>query len=113
MCNTFGGCIILGVVEHEDHTWETCVLKDASKLKKDFWDTINNKKKTSMNLLQEADVVDYEYNGDVILVIKVPRAAREDKPVYINDDMFRGTFKRNWEGDYHCTKREVLAMLRD
>lgn len=24
-----------------------------------------------------------------------------------------GTFKRNWEGDYHCTPREVKAMLRD
>lgn len=113
MCNTFGGCIILGVIEYEDHTWETCGLKDASKLKKEFWDTVNNKKKISINLLQEADVADYEYNGDVILVIKVPRAAREEKPVYINDDMFRGTYKRNWEGDYHCTRREILAMLRD
>ena len=24
-----------------------------------------------------------------------------------------GTFKRNWEGDYHCTPREIKAMLRD
>ena len=113
MCNTFGGCIILGVIEHEDHTWKTCGLKDVSKLKKDFWDTINNKKKISVNNLKEADVVDYECNDDVILVITVPRATREVKPVYINDDMFGGTFKRNWEGDYHCTKREVLAMLCD
>lgn len=113
MCNTFGGCIILGVIEHEDHTWETCGLKDASKLKKDFWDTINNNTKVSVNLLQETDVVDYEHSGDVILVIKVPHASRENKPVYINDDIFGGTFKRNWEGDYHCVKREVLAMLRD
>ncbi len=27
--------------------------------------------------------------------------------------MFNGTFRRNWEGDYHCTRSEVLAMLRD
>ena len=63
--------------------------------------------------MQEDDIVDYEYKGDVILVINVPRASRENKPVYINDDMFRGSFKRNWEGDYHCTKREVRAMVRD
>ena len=113
MCNTYGGCIILGVIEHDDHTWETCGLKDVSRLKKEFWDTVNNKKKISINLLQEDDVADYEYNDDVILVIRVPRASREIKPVYINDDLFGGTFKRNWEGDYHCTKREVLAMLRD
>lgn len=24
-----------------------------------------------------------------------------------------GTFRRNWEGDYHCNRNEVLAMLRD
>ena len=24
-----------------------------------------------------------------------------------------GTYKRNFEGDYHCTPREVKAMLRD
>jgi len=111
--NTYGGCIILGVVEHEDHTWETCGLKDVSKLRKDFWDVMNNPEKVSINLLREVDVTDYEINGDVILVIRVPRATRENKPVFINGDMFAGTFKRNWEGDYHCTKREVLAMLRD
>ena len=26
---------------------------------------------------------------------------------------FQGTFRRNWEGDYHCDRSEVLAMLRD
>lgn len=26
MCNTYGGAIILGVIEHEDHSWETCGL---------------------------------------------------------------------------------------
>lgn len=47
------------------------------------------------------------------MTISVPMAAREQKPVYINGDMFRGTFRRNWEGDYHCTPSEVRAMLRD
>ncbi|MCI8597346.1 MAG: hypothetical protein HFJ10_02725 [Lachnospiraceae bacterium] len=27
--------------------------------------------------------------------------------------MFKGTYRRNWEGDYHCTPTEVKAMLRD
>jgi ATP-dependent DNA helicase RecG len=46
-------------------------------------------------------------------VIEVPRADRHDKPVYIGTDMFSGSYKRNHEGDYHCTKEEVKAMLRD
>ena len=52
-------------------------------------------------------------NNDVVMVIYVPMAKREQKPVYINDDLFNGTFRRNHEGDYHCTEDEVKAMLRD
>ena len=64
-------------------------------------------------MLTDEDVDSFTVKGDVILAIRVPRAQREDKPVYINDDMMNGTFRRNGEGDYHCTKSEVKAMLRD
>ena len=50
---------------------------------------------------------------DMIMVIWVPGAKREQKPVYINDDLFGGTFRRNWEGDYRCTRLQVKTMLRD
>ena len=111
--NTNGGCIILGVQENNDKSWSTTGLKDVSKLKKDFWDSIHNKQKVSISLLSDKDVIDYVVNDDVILVVKVPKARKEDRPVYIKDDMWGGTFKRDWEGDYHCTKNAVLAMLRD
>jgi len=113
MCNTYGGVIICGVQERDDKSWFTTGLKDVSSLKKAFWDTINNSQKVSINLLTEDDVQDYEVDGDVILVINVPRAPREERPVYLNDNFMRGSFKRNYEGDYHCTPREVKAMLRD
>ena len=113
MCNTYGGVIILGVKENDDRSWNTTGLKDASALKKAFWDTINNNTKVSINLLRETDVTDFEVNGDVILVINVPMASREIRPVYINNNLMSGTYKRNWEGDYHCTPREIKAMLRD
>ena len=54
-----------------------------------------------------------EDTGDVIMVIWMPAAKREQKPVFINDDLFGGTFRRNWEGDYHCTRLQVKTMLRD
>ena len=113
MCNTYGGVIICGVQERDDKSWFTTGLKDVSSLKKAFWDTINNSQKVSINLLTEDDVQDYEVDGDVIFVINVPRAPREERPVYLNDNFMRGSFKRNYEGDYHCTPREVKAMLRD
>lgn len=104
--NCYGGVIILGVKENEDGSWYTTGLKDAAKLKKDFWNTINNRKKVSLNILKDDDIEIYTMNhtDDVIMVIYVPIAKREQKPIFINDDLFGGTFRRNWEGDYHCTK---------
>lgn len=111
--NTYGGCIICGVVERKDGSWKTTGLQNLSKLKKDFWDTIHNPQKVSKCLITESDMEEYIYHGDVILVIKVPRASRTVKPVYINNDVYGGTYRRDHEGDYACTPDEVKAMIRD
>lgn len=111
--NCYGGVIILGVKENKDGSWYMTGLDNAAKLRKDFWDTINNKNKVSTNLLTDNDVEIFEESNGIIMVIHVPKAKREQKPIYINGDMFSGTFRRNWEGDYHCGRSEVLAMLRD
>ena len=67
--NCYGGIIILGVKEGKDGSWKTTGLQNASKLQKDFWDTINNSKKVNINLLSEDDVEMYEVgdNKDVML----------------------------------------------
>ena len=111
--NSNGGVIILGVGERQDGTWYTTGLKNADKLKRNFWNTIHDTKKVSINLLSDKNVESYEVNGDTILVIYVPRAKREQKPVYINNDLFGGCYRRDWEGDYHCSKAEIKGMLRD
>ena len=113
MANCYGGVILLGVVEKDDGSFETTDMKDVEKLRRDFWNLVNNSQKVSINLLADNDLESFEVNGDAILAIHVPRARREDKPVYINDDMFKGTYRRDGEGDYRCTKAEVKAMLRD
>ena len=114
--NCYGGVIILGVKEDKkDGSWRTTGLKasDKRKLLKDFWDNINNRKKVSLNLLTDDDVEIYEKGDDIIIVVYVPMARREQKPVFINDDLFGSTFRRNHEGDYHCTRLQVKTMLRD
>ena len=85
---------------------------DTEKLLKEFWNTVNNRKKVNINLLSDQDVEIYPMEEDIILVIYVPMAKREQRPVYINDDLFGGTFRRNYDGDYHCTRLQVKAMLR-
>ena len=103
--NCYGGVIILGAKEEQDGSWTTTGLRNEAKLRKDFWDTINNRKKVNINLITDDDVQTYTIGarGDVIMVIYVPMAKREQKPIYINDDLFGGTFRRNWEGDYRLT----------
>ena len=40
--NSNGGVIILGVGERQDGTWYTTGLKNADKLKRNFWNTIHD-----------------------------------------------------------------------
>ena len=113
--NCYGGVIILGIREREDGSWYTTGLNagDKDRLLKQLWDTVNNRKKVNINLLKEDDVETYDVEGDLIIVIYVAMAKREEKPVYINDDLFGGTYRRNHEGDYRCTRLQVKTLLRD
>lgn len=111
--NTLGGILLLGVEEHEDHSLHTVNLPDPDKLMKDFWDIVNNPEKVSVNILTDKHVQKQEIDGKHIVVITVPKAERGDKPVYIGENPFSGSYRRNGEGDYKCTKEEIQAMLRD
>lgn len=88
----YGGVIILGVVENEDGSWYTTGLQDEDKLRRDFYNTISNGQKININLLTDGNVETYQVNQDTIMVIYVPAAKREQKPIYINDDLFGGTY---------------------
>lgn len=113
--NTYGGVIILGVKELDDKHWKTSGLKatDKEKLLDNLWNLLHNPNKVSVNLLSETHVSTYEVGEDLIIVIEVPMAKRSEKPVYINDDLFGGTYRRTHSGDYKCTGLQVKAMLRD
>jgi len=111
--NTLGGVILLGVEELKDKSLHAVDLPDPIYLIEEFWKIINNPKKVSLNILTEKDVQTESVDDKTIVVIRVPRAERPDKPIYIDDNPLSGTYRRNGEGDYHCTKEEVQAMLRD
>lgn len=111
--NTLGGIILLGVEEHADHSLHAIDLPNPEKLIKEFWDIVNNPNKVNANVLSSKHVAIEEVDGKHIVVITVPRAQRYDRPVYIGDNPLSGSYRRNGEGDYKCTKEEVQAMLRD
>ena len=111
--NTLGGIILLGVEEREDKSLHPIDLPDPELLIEDFWEIANDPRKVSVNILLEKDVTVEQINGKRIVAIRVPRARRSDKPVFVEGDPFSGSYRRNGEGDYRCTKEDVHAMLRD
>ena len=111
--NTNGGIVLLGVEENDDKSLRTSGVSDPDKLIKIFWDTINNRNKASVNILRDSNVYTGKAGDKDIIVIEVPRALRQDRPVYIDGNPYGGTYRRNGEGDYKCTKSEVNNMIRD
>ncbi|MBF0406167.1 MAG: putative DNA binding domain-containing protein [Candidatus Riflebacteria bacterium] len=112
MANSTGGVIILGVEETGDG-FRVCGLKNIVHIKRDFWNTINNPMKVSLNLLSDKDVEEAQLFEKTVLIIRIPAGSRRQRPVFINHNPLTGTFRRNYEGDYHCTPDEVKRMLAD
>lgn len=111
--NSDGGVIVLGVKEREDGSFLIEGLNDTHKLLKDFWNTVNNRQKVSCNILTDSMVKIEKFEGKDVIVIRVPRAERTTKPVYVGCDPRSGSYRRNGEGDYHCSLDEVSLMIRD
>lgn len=111
--NTDGGLILLGVKENKNHSFTIAGVENYEQLIKNIWDTLNNQNKVSVNLLLNKNVYAKEVDGKQVICIEVPRAERQFRPVYIGKNIFDGTFHRNGEGDYRCTKEEISEMFRD
>ena len=111
--NTIGGLILLGVEERADKSLRITGVPDGPGYARVFWQTVQDPAKVSQNILRPEDVALHQVEGKEILVISVPRATRRQRPVYIGDSPFTGSYRRDGEGDYHCSADEVQAMLRD
>ena len=112
--NTDGGTIVFGVKETDGKFSLNGLSKEQiEKYKKDFWNNVNNRSTISCNLMHEKDVCDAEYKGYRFLLFFVPRASKNQRPVFKTTDPYNGTFKRNFEGDYRCSRQEVRRMFAD
>lgn len=116
--NTVGGTILFGIEEHRKEKdpakrFTVANIENPQARIKEFWDIINNNNKVSVSILRDSDVGTCDIDGNIIIWIEIPQADYTQKPVYINNNPINGTYKRNYEGDYHCKKFEVEAMFRD
>lgn len=111
--NSYGGTILLGVIETKKKKLTPVGLNEAevNLLLKNFWDTIHSDK-VSINLLTDYHVIIEKTNNNYVLIINVPQASRYEKPIYLNNNLYL-SYRRSHEGDYKCSKAEVINMVRD
>ncbi len=115
--NSIGGTILLGISENRKENdpikrFTIVGVDDTQKILTDFWNTINSNK-VSANILTDSDVEVVEMGEKQVVVIHVPQANWSVKPIYLNENVYKGTFRRNHEGDYRCSEESVKAMIRD
>lgn len=112
--NTNGGTIVLGIKEKKGEFYVDSLTDELiDKYKKEFWSGVNNRDIVNLNLLSNDDVVDGELDGHKVLLFYIPRASREQRPIYHTPNPYNGTYKRNHEGDFKCTEQEVRRMYAD
>lgn len=112
--NTNGGVLVLGIKEkHGLLKSDNLLATDIDKLQKDLWSGLANRNTTNLNLLNNDDVKSLQIGNFYVLIIKVPRASRDQRPVYVGHDPYGGTYRRGYEGDFKCTRSEVQRMFAD
>ncbi len=114
MANTHGGIIVLGAEQLSEREFKPYHLENADKMVRDIWNVLNDSKKVSKNILQNSSVnIQVLPTGERIITIHVPQASRSEKPIFINNQLMGGTYKRFNEGDYRCSEDEVKQMLSE
>ena len=113
--NTHGGVIVLGVKEDNEGRLSLSGLseEEVKKLKRDFWSSARSRETISHCLQTNDDVQIVEVQGSFALVIRVPQALREQRPVYYKRIADEGTYRRNDSGDFKCSAVEVRRMMAD
>jgi len=111
--NSDGGVILLGVAERKkDKTLYPVELPDPWRLVAQFWELINDPRIVSKNILGKSDVTVECVEGKEIVVICVPKADKQDKPIYIggNADM---AYYRRGESDIRIPKARIEKMRKE
>ena len=112
--NTDGGAIIFGIKEKDNRFYLDGLTREQVKqYEKDFFNGMHNKQVVNIALLKEDDVQAVEFKGSYFLFFYIPRVDRSLRPVYCGFDPYTGTYRRDLDGDYHCSREEINSMFSD
>ena len=106
--NTLGGTIYLGIREGNPNT--IVGVDNPLQIKTNILNALNSKDKANICLLRDSDIRIIELDNKKILEIRVPKASREVKPVYINHNLSL-SYTRISDGDYALDESEISTML--
>ena len=114
--NTEGGEIVLGV--HEDratHSFTLVGVPDARPLVDQIWSTVRNAKAVGRDVLLSDSVEVVSRGGMNFVVVDVPRAERDEKPVEVHDRRARSfvAFIRRGTADQRASRDDLDRMTYD
>lgn len=110
--NTHGGVILLGIKEKNRH-FSIHGIHDTHAVITDLFNTLNNPSKVSRNLLTDNNVEIISIDSKNIIQITVPAAQRKQKPIYLNGNPLKNTYRRINESDLVCDDETVKRMLAE
>lgn len=112
MANAHGGVVLLGVRE-KGGRFSVAGIDNPARVRSDLFNTLNNPGKVSVNLLGDADVEEVRIADKSILVVRIPAATRQQRPVFLNGQPLGHTWRRLNDGDRQCSDETVKRMLAE
>ena len=112
MANSRGGYVVLGIREKKGN-FIIDGISNTAIVKKQIFDIANNKKKVNINLLTEHSVYTAIIKNKHIIIVEIPAAKRDQKPVYLNNQPMSETYIRRHEGDCHCSEEQIKRMFAE
>lgn len=111
--NTNGGIVILGIDEGNPPEQENIIIgvNNSNKIKNDLFNNLSNRNKVSYSALSESDIKIVDVDGKEVVMISIPEAPINKKPVYINDKLDQ-SFIRVSTGDVKMTRDQISEYNR-
>ncbi|MCS6129612.1 AAA family ATPase [Shewanella baltica] len=112
MANSRGGYVVLGVREKKGQL-TLAGIEDIEIVHKQLFDIAGNNAKVNINLLTNDSVQTVNIEGKSLLVIEIPTARRDQKPIYLKNQPMKETYTRLHEGDHRCSEEQVKRMMAE